>query len=148
MYHVLSRQACLFLYKTLRRHSMSAVATQSTLSSLFLLSGVILPPRLPGGAGVHEGLRSSDGDCIPLLSAPIQQILRDRGDHGTLSPQMVPEETYSQFRSAIPGILLSMSAALRVTHFRWRTFPRSTTRDYKFVRGQGGSLYSRITDGD
>ena len=52
-----------------------------------------------------------------------KKILRDRGDHGTLAPQMEPEDTYSRFRSAIAGILLSMSAALRVTHFRWRTFP-------------------------
>ena len=121
MYHVLLRQACTLLWKTLRRHSMSAVAAQLPCLPMILPSGVILPPRLPGGAGVRGGLRSSDGDCIPLLSAPIQTILRDRGDHGTLAPQMEPEDTYSQFLSAIPGML--MSAALRVTQFRWRTFP-------------------------
>ena len=78
-----------------------------------------------------------------------KKFLRDRVDRGTLAPQMEPEDVYSQFRGAIPaGMLLSMSAALRVTEFRWRTFSRSTTRDYKFVRGPGGSLYSRITDGD
>ena len=38
---------------------------------MVLASGVILPPRLPGGAGVRGGLRSPDADCIPLLSAPI-----------------------------------------------------------------------------
>ena len=147
MYHVLLRQACTLLWKTLRRHSMSAVAAQLPCPPMILPSGVILPPRLPGGARVRGGLRSSDGDCIPLLSAPIQNILRDRGDHGTLAPQMEPEDTYSQFRSAIPGMHLSMSAALESRSSDGER-SRFTTRDYKFVRGQGGSLYSRITDGD
>ena len=102
-------------FSTRRRHSMSAVAAQLPCPPLFLPSGVILPPRLPGGAGVH----SSDGDSARRS----KNILRDRGHHGTLAPQMEPEDTYSRFRSAIPGILLSMSGALRVTHFRWRTFP-------------------------
>ena len=104
--------ACTLLWKTLRRHSMSAVAAQLPCPPMILPSGVILPPRLPGGARVRGGLRSPDGDSIPLLSAPIQKIIRDRGDHGTLAPQMGPEDTYSQFRSPIPGMLLSMSAAL------------------------------------
>ena len=62
---------------------------------MILPLGVILPPRLPGGARVHEWLRSSHGHCVPLLSAPIQKILRDRVDSGTLAPQMEPEDVYT-----------------------------------------------------
>ena len=112
MYHVLLQQACALLWKTLRRHSMSAVAAQLPCPPLILPSGVILPPCLPSGARIRGGLRSFDGDCIPLISAPFQTILRHRGDQGTLASQMEPEDAYSRFRSAIPGILLSMSAAL------------------------------------
>ena len=43
----------------------------------------------------------------------------------------------------------SCQCRLRWSHaVQMENVPRSTTRDYKFVRGQGGSLYSRITDGD
>ena len=50
---------------------------------------------------------------------------------------MEPEDIYSQFRSVIPGMPLSMPAALWVTQFRWKNVPRCAARDHKFVRGQG-----------
>ena len=71
---------------------------------------------------VHEGLRSSDRGLYSIAQRAGPKILRDRGDHGTLAPQMEPEDIYSQFRSATPGMLLSILVALRVKQFRWRTF--------------------------
>ena len=52
MYHVLLRQACTSLWKTLRRHSMSAVAAQTTCPPMFLPSGVTFLLRASGGARV------------------------------------------------------------------------------------------------
>ena len=52
MYHVLLWQACTFLGKTLRRHSTSAVAAQTTCPPMFLPSGVTFPLRASGGAMV------------------------------------------------------------------------------------------------
>ena len=54
---------CLFLYQTLRRHSMSAVAAQLPCPPLFLPSGVVLPPRLAHAHG-HSTLMFSASQML------------------------------------------------------------------------------------
>ena len=95
----------------------------------------------------HEGLRSSDGDCIPLLSAPIQKFFVIGVimvlSHRRWSLKIPTVDFEVQYRGC------SCQCRLRWSHaVQMENVPRSTTRDYKFVRGQGGSLYSRITDED